>query len=74
MSKTLDAVPDADGGVRLLEPSGVIGPRRVFVVVLDEPPHLISETTALSEAALAQDWLIPEEDAAWQHLQPGKSS
>ena len=26
------------------------------------------ETTLLSEAALAQDWLAPEEDEAWQDL------
>ena len=26
------------------------------------------ETTLLSEAALAQDWLTPEEDKAWQDL------
>ncbi|MEM8723700.1 MAG: DUF2281 domain-containing protein [Cyanobacteria bacterium P01_G01_bin.39] len=26
------------------------------------------ETTLLSEAALAQDWLAPEEDQAWQDL------
>jgi len=47
MSKTLDAVLESDGGVRLLEPSGIIGPRRAFVVVLDEPPHFVSEATAL---------------------------
>ena len=28
----------------------------------------------LSESALAKDWNTPEEDAAWAHLQPGKSS
>ena len=26
------------------------------------------ETTLLSEAALAKDWLTPEEDEAWQDL------
>ena len=26
------------------------------------------ETTLLSETALAQDWLAPEEDEAWQDL------
>jgi len=30
------------------------------------------ETALLAEAALAQDWSRPEEDAAWSHLQPGK--
>ncbi|HVM51221.1 MAG TPA: type II toxin-antitoxin system prevent-host-death family antitoxin [Candidatus Acidoferrum sp.] len=28
----------------------------------------------ISEATLAEDWQRPEEDAAWAHLQPGKSS
>lgn len=32
------------------------------------------ETAVLSEAALAADWNRPEEDAAWSHLQPERSS
>ena len=28
----------------------------------------ISETAVLSEAALAKDWLKPEEDEAWRNL------
>ena len=28
----------------------------------------IAETAVLSEAALAKDWLKPEEDEAWQDL------
>jgi hypothetical protein len=32
----------------------------------------LSSVTALSEAALAEDWNRPEEDAAWSYLQPGK--
>ena len=30
------------------------------------------EAALLAEGALAVDWLRPEEDAAWSHLQPGK--
>jgi hypothetical protein len=26
------------------------------------------ETALLSESALKKDWLLPEEDEAWQHL------
>jgi hypothetical protein len=40
-------------------------------------PHMIEmendvlhETALLAEAALAEDWLKPEEDEAWKHLQP----
>uniref|UniRef100_E6PN41 Uncharacterized protein n=1 Tax=mine drainage metagenome TaxID=410659 RepID=E6PN41_9ZZZZ len=29
-----------------------------------------NEAALLSEAVLAEDWLKPEEDAAWAHLQP----
>jgi hypothetical protein len=32
----------------------------------------MSEETALfAEAAPAEDWSRPEQDAAWSHLQPG---
>ena len=31
------------------------------------------EITLLSEAALAEDWLNPEEDKAWSHLQQSSS-
>jgi hypothetical protein len=30
----------------------------------------ISETALLSEAALAEEWLRPEEEKAWSYLQP----
>lgn len=30
------------------------------------------EPALMAESALAKDWLNPEEDAAWAHLQPGK--
>ena len=63
---------DGQGNVRLLEPIQLEGLRRAFVVVLDEAPH-IPETALFSEPALA-DWIRPEEDAAWSHLQPPKSS
>lgn len=35
----------------------------------EEPSKLVSETALLSEQALAEDWLRPEEDEAWSHLQ-----
>ena len=31
---------------------------------------LANEEVLLSEAVLAEDWLKPEEDAAWAYLQP----
>jgi len=45
--------------------------RRVLVTILDEEQVFpVDEVTLLSEAALAEDWNRPEEDAAWSHLQP----
>jgi len=45
-------------------------PQRKFLIILDdEPATTVSETSFLSEAALAEDWNRPEEDAAWAHLQ-----
>jgi hypothetical protein len=43
-----------------------------LVTVLEEPAAVPGEAALLAEAALAVDWLRPEEDAAWSHLQPGK--
>ncbi len=46
--------------------------RRTPVTILEEEPAggaaLVSETALLSEAALAEDWNRPEEDAAWAYL------
>ena len=36
----------------------------------DEAEPYADEAALLSEAALAEDWDRPEEDAAWSHLQP----
>jgi len=68
MIRTVEAVVDASGNVRLLADVHLSGPRRALVTILDDGPQ--SEDTALlSERALA-DWNRPEEDAAWSHLQP----
>jgi len=70
MIKTVEAVIDEQGNVRLLEPIHPRTPRRALVTVLEESPaETVSETALLSEAALAEDWNRPEEDDAWSHLQ-----
>lgn len=70
MIRTVEAVIDEDGNVRLLEPVHPSKARRALVTILDEQPVArVSETALLSEAALAQDWNRPEEDEAWAHLQ-----
>ncbi len=73
MIQTVEAVIDEQGKVQLLEavPLGV--PRRALVTILDEDPTSFTDESALlSEAALAEDWNRPEEDAAWAHLQSEK--
>jgi hypothetical protein len=70
MIKTVEAVIDEDGNVRLLEPVRPGSIRRALVTILDErPTDRPSEAALLSEAALAEDWNRPEEDEAWKHLQ-----
>ena len=70
MIKTVEAVIDEHGNVRLLEHVRPGVARRALVTILDErPTDRPSETALLSEAALAEDWNRPEEDEAWTHLQ-----
>ena len=70
MIKTVEAVIDKNGNVRLLEPIQLPTSHRALVTILEdaseEGEH---ETALLSEPALAEDWNRPEEDAAWSHLQ-----
>ena len=78
MIRTVEAAIDEQGTVRLLEEVKLPAARRALVTILEEEPPLpgqarqVSEITLLSEAALAEDWNRPEEDAAWQHLQPAR--
>jgi hypothetical protein len=68
-----EAVIDETGNVRLNETLQFAAPRRALVIVMESDEPAIDETALLSEDALAVDWNRPEEDAAWAHLQPGKS-
>ncbi len=67
MSRTVEAVVESDGSLRLLEDVELKAGARALVTLLgeDDPP----ETALLSEAALAADWDRDEEDEAWAHLQ-----
>ncbi len=69
MLKTVEAVLEADGRLRLLEQVDLPHARRVLVIFLDDESEGAGETALLSEHALAKDWERPEEDEAWQHLQ-----
>ena len=72
MLRTVEAVIDERGRVHLLEPVELPAARRALVTILEDEPAIAHETASLSEAALAKDWLRPEEEAAWSHLQRGK--
>ena len=69
MLRTLEATIDQHGRVTLNE--GIALPRqaKALVTILEDEADLERMMPALlSEAALAKDWLRPEEDAAWAHL------
>ena len=73
MIRTIEAMIDKDGTIRLLETVPLGTARRALVTILDEDPAVCpNETALLSEAALAADWNRPEEDAAWLYLQQAK--
>ena len=67
MLRTYQAEIDENYVVRFLEPAKLTKKCRVLVTFLDQET-LVSTTALLSEAALADDWLRPEEEAAWAHL------
>ena len=70
MIKTVEAVIDEHGNVRLLEPVHPRTARRALVTILEEcPVEPASATAILSESALGEDWNRPDEDEAWSYLQ-----
>ncbi len=70
MIRTVEAIIDEQGVVRLLEDVDLPGTRRALVTILEEDPAARdNETALLSESALAEGWDRPEEDEAWSHLQ-----
>ena len=71
MLTTVEAILQTSGKLQFLEPVRLDRPQRVLVTFTSPTDEIISGL-ALSEAALAQDWLNDEEDAAWAHIQPTK--
>lgn len=66
--RTIEVEVDASGKVHPIDDSDLVPPGRALLTLLpatDEPLNF-------AETSLATDWLLPEEDAAWAHLQPGK--
>ena len=71
MIQTLEAEIDEHGSVKLAKPVHLDRSHRALVMIMpDDAASGAGECALLSEAALAEDWNNPEEDAAWEHLQP----
>ena len=69
MLRTLEVEIDAQGQIHPLEPMERLPAGRALLTLLTP---IVDDATLLAEPALAADWLKPEEEAAWKHLQPGK--
>ena len=74
MLRSIEAVIDTDGKVKLKEPVVLKAPCRAIVTIFDDDvwAEPTRETALLSEQALARDWERPEEDEAWSHLQKAR--
>ena len=68
MPRTIKAVVEKDGSLRLLEDIELKAGDHVLVTVHASEPGE-NDSALLSEAALASDWEREEEDEAWAHLQ-----
>lgn len=64
MTHTIEVEIDAAGNVHPIDTAALLPEGRALLVFEIGP----NETMLLSEAALAVDWLRPEEDEAWAGL------
>ncbi|HBS27740.1 MAG TPA: hypothetical protein DD827_11575 [Gammaproteobacteria bacterium] len=67
MLQTVEAEIDKEGNIRLTEKISLKERHRALVIILEKEE--VTETTLLSEAALAKDWNRAEEDDAWKAYQ-----
>lgn len=67
--QTIEVEVDAHGHLRAIGPEVCVPAGRALLTMLEPPAPA---PALLSEAALSEDWLRPEEDEAWAHLQPVK--
>lgn len=72
MHRTVEAIVEADGRVRLLEPLELGVARRALLTILDEPSEDAADLPALLSEAALEDWNRADEDEAWSHLQPAQ--
>lgn len=69
MLRTVEAIVEKDGSLRLLERIELREGERALVTLLSEDTPS-AEAALLSQDALAEDWERQGEDEAWAHLQP----
>ncbi|MEA5399785.1 hypothetical protein VB734_07025 [Synechococcus sp. BA-124 BA4] len=69
MEYKYEAVVETDGRIRIQSPVHLKTGAKVFVSVPSDDPDPVVSGFDLSERALAADWLNPEAEAAWAHLQ-----
>jgi hypothetical protein len=69
MLQTIEVEIDATGHIHPLEPLQALPVGRALLTLLKPS---VDEALQLAEAALAEDWLKPEEEEAWAHLQSAK--
>jgi hypothetical protein len=69
MTRTMEVEVDAAGRIHPVEPVSELPQGRAYLT-WESPAE--PESLQLSETSLREDWLRPEEDAAWAHLQPVK--
>jgi hypothetical protein len=69
MENLYEAVVEPDGRIRLSTSVYLEKGLKVLVAVPRNEKDSALSGIALSEPSLADDWLNPEEEAAWAHLQ-----
>jgi len=74
MHKTVEAIVDENGQIKLLEPIELAAQQRLLVTVMDQPAdeefiNGVPVTALLAEPALREYWDRPEEDEAWREFQ-----
>ena len=69
MDPVYEAIVEQDGRIRLRSPVQLEPGAKVFVSMPQVGRDTAVSGLALSEHALAEDWLKEEEEEAWAHLQ-----
>ena len=67
MIRSIEAVIEVDGNITLCETIHLKKTHRAILTILEETS--VDTDSLLSEQSLAVDWLKPEEEDAWSHLQ-----